>query len=140
MTAYHHRHAAIRQPASHVRPMVTRFILLMPWGRVGSNLLLSILQKSAPMKVNNEGLNRLRTAADQESWFRAFYETGKEPASHQHIGSKQNLLAIRDLAGFSQLLLENQVRIVRLRRDNLVKAAVSQMRAEQYAEHTAEQT
>ena len=31
------------------------------------------------------------------------------------------------------------MRIVRLRRDNLVKAAVSQMRAEQYAEKTAEQ-
>lgn len=117
-----------------------RFILLMPWGRVGSNLLFAILQKSAPMKVNNEGLNPLRTSGEQEAWLQNYYEFDSQNASHTHIGSKQNLLAIHDLERFSRMLHDGAVRVVRLRRDNLVKAAVSQMRAKQYADQTAAET
>jgi hypothetical protein len=117
-----------------------RFILLMPWGRVGSNLLFSVLQKSRCLKLNNEALNQLRSAEEQTAWFKDFYEIGCEQGPYSHIGSKQNLMAIRNFDAFSRLLRENAVRIVRLRRDNHVKTAVSQMRAELYAEKTGRET
>ena len=117
-----------------------RFMLLMPWGRVGSNALFAILKQSAAMKLNNENLNQLRTADEQSAWFMEFYEIGSPSTSFAYIGSKQNLLAIRDFGALSQLLRENAVRIVRLRRDNIVKCAVSQMRAEQYADETGRTT
>lgn len=122
------------------KPLPIRFILFMPWGRVGSNLLFSILQKSAALKSNNEGLNPLRTAAEQEAWLRDFYELDSPITSKTHIGSKQNLYAVHDLDAVSRLLREGSVRIVRLRRDNIVKAAVSQMRAKKYADMTASET
>ena len=113
-----------------------RFLLLMPWGRVGSNLLFSILRQSARMKTDNERFNQLRTATEQVAWFREFYELEGSADLHTHIGSKQNVLAVRDFPALARLLSENHIRIVRLRRENVVKSAVSQMRAEQFAELT----
>lgn len=115
-----------------------RFLLLMPWGRVGSNLLFSILKQSLPMKTDNERFNQLRTAAEQDAWCRNFYEIDRGTVLHTHIGSKQNVLAVKDLPALRRLLSANRVRIVRLRRDNIVKSAVSQMRAEQFADGTRE--
>jgi hypothetical protein len=117
-----------------------RFIFLMPWGRVGSNLLVAILKRSARVKMSNESLNRLRTPAEQTSWFGEFYEIDSSNPSRTHIGSKQNVLAIRDFPEFCGLLKKHQVRIVRLRRDNVVKTAVSQMRAEYHAEKMQRET
>jgi hypothetical protein len=117
-----------------------RFMLLMPWGRVGSNLLLAILRQSAPMKLANENLNSLRTWEEQASWFRDFYETAAEAPAHAFIGSKQNLMAIRDVAAMTGLIRDAGLRVVRLRRDNVVRAAISQMRAELYAEQRFRET
>jgi LPS sulfotransferase NodH len=117
-----------------------RFIMLMPWGRVGSNLLMSILRQSAPMKLDNEHFNRLKTDAEQESWLAHFYELGSDMPSSHVIGSKQNMLAIRDFEATRCRLEEHSIRVVRLRRDNIVKTAVSQMRAEQYAAKTERET
>jgi len=120
--------------------MAVRFMLLMPWGRVGSNLLFAILRQSAPMKLANESLNSLRTADEQEAWFRDFYETDGEAPAHAFIGSKQNMLAVRDDARMVGSIRDARLRVVRLRRRNLVKAAVSQIRAEQYAQKMERET
>ncbi|HTT97341.1 MAG TPA: hypothetical protein VMF58_04790 [Rhizomicrobium sp.] len=117
-----------------------RFMLLMPWGRVGSNLLVSILRQSAPMKLANENLNALRTAEEQAAWFGEFYEEDAAQPSRAFIGSKQAMMAIRDVPAMTAMLRRAGVRIVRLRRDNLVKAAVSQMRAEAHAEKLRRET
>ena len=117
-----------------------RFMMLMPWGRVGSNLLFAILRQSAPMKLANENLIQLRTAPEQMSWFKEFYELDAEFPSRPHIGSKQNLRAIRDLDALQRALTENNVRVVRLRRKNFAKAAISQIRAEIYAKQTEQET
>jgi hypothetical protein len=117
-----------------------RFMLLMPWGRVGSNLLFAILRQSAPMKLANESLNSIRTADAQAAWFREFYETDAALPGHAFIGSKQNMLAVRDDVAMTGLIGQARVRVVRLRRANLVKAAVSQIRAEQYAAKMAAET
>jgi len=119
---------------------VVRFILLMPWGRVGSNLLFEILRQSAPMKLANETFNRLRTADEQAEWFRDFYEVDAAAPSRAFIGSKQAMMAVRDVPATVAMLRGAGVRVVRLRRDNLVKAAVSQMRAEDHAEKTRRET
>lgn len=117
-----------------------RFMLLMPWGRVGSNLLMSILRQSAPMKLANENLNGLRTAEEQARWFHEFYEEDSTQPPRAFIGSKQAMMAIRDVPAMTAMLRHAGVRIVRLRRDNLVKAAVSQMRAEAHAEKLRRET
>ena len=117
-----------------------RFMLLMPWGRVGSNLLFAILRQSAPMKLANESLNSIRAADAQAAWFREFYETDVDAPSQAFIGSKQNMLAIRDDTAMAGLIRGAGLRVVRLRRANLVKAAVSQIRAEQYADKTGAET
>jgi hypothetical protein len=107
-------------------------MMLMPWGRVGSNLLFAILRQSAPMKLANESLNKLRTKEEQNTWFEGFYEVGVPLLSFEYIGSKQSILAIRDVESMKKKIEENAVRVIRLRRDNYVKSAVSQIRA---AEH-----
>lgn len=112
----------------------------MPWGRVGSNLLVAIVKRATRAKLNNEGLNQLRTPSEQEAWFRNFYELNAARPSRTYIGSKQNLLAIRDLHAFSVLLKTAEVRIIRMRRENVIKTAVSQMRAEHYAQKMREET
>jgi len=117
-----------------------RFMLLMPWGRVGSNLLFEILRQSAPMKLANETFNRLRSAEEQAEWFRDFYEVDAAAPSRAFIGSKQAMMAVRDVPATVAMLRGAGVRVVRLRRDNLVKAAVSQMRAEDHAEKTRRET
>jgi LPS sulfotransferase NodH len=117
-----------------------RFILLMPWGRVGSNLLMDILRQSAPMKLNNERFNTLRTAEEQEGWLGEFYEIGAASPSRPFIGSKQNMFATRDIAALMQFLCVHPFKVVRLRRENLVKAAISQIRAEQYAKKAVRET
>lgn len=117
-----------------------RFMLLMPWGRVGSNLLIAILRQSAPMKLANENLNGLRTHDEQAQWFREFHEEDAQAPSRAFIGSKQSMMAIRDAAAMTALMRRASLRVVRLRRDNLVKAAASQMRAEQYADKMRRET
>ena len=117
-----------------------RFMLLMPWGRVGSNLLMAILRQSAPMKLQSEQLIQLKTDADQEKWFAEFYEIGADQPSALFIGSKQNLLSIRDFEAMRARITDYGIRLVRLRRDNLVKTAISQMRAEQYADKMERET
>src|SRR5207249_2254561 len=115
-------------------------MMLMPWGRVGSNLIFDILTQSGPIKLDNENLILIRNAAEQVAWLSNFYEVGSTNPSRPYIGSKQNLFSIRDWESFSLLLVEYEIRIVRFRRENIVKTAVSQIRAEQYAERTLAQS
>jgi hypothetical protein len=114
--------------------------MLMPWGRVGSNLLFAILRQSASMKLANENLIQLSTVEQQMAWFKDFYEVEASAPSQPYIGSKQNLRSIRDLAALQRVIGEHEIRVVRLRRDNHVKSAISQIRAEMYAEQTRRDT
>jgi LPS sulfotransferase NodH len=92
------------------------------------------------MKLDSEQFNRLETDAEQACWLAEFYELGTELPSARLIGSKQNVLAIRDFEATRKRLMEHSIRLVRLRRDNVVKTAISQMRAEQYADKTERET
>jgi hypothetical protein len=115
-------------------------MLVMPWGRVGSNLIFDIVSQSGRLKLDNEKLTQIKSRDEQIAWFHDFYEIGNETPSRPHIGSKQSIHSIRDLGEFHRLFLANNVRIIRIKRDNPVKTAVSQMRAEEYARKTLQET
>ncbi len=116
--------------------MTTRFIILMPWGRVGSNALLGILRQSTKsMRLANESLNKEKDPDAQIVLLTEFYRDDPEKPA-DFIGSKQSVRACADLKRVADWLLNNGVKIIRLRRDNIVKAAISQVRAELYAKQT----
>lgn len=113
---------------------------MMPWGRVGSNLLFnSIGQIVGPIarKFANENFNLLREADQQLAWTRTFYTAEDRPPL---VGCKQNVLSVADRPRLSDLLAELSVQLIRLRRQNIVKVAVSLLRAEIYAARSRAQT
>jgi hypothetical protein len=115
-------------------------MIMMPWGRVGSNLIFSSLgQVVGPIarRLVNENFNRLREPGEQLSWTRTFYTAEDNPPL---VGSKQNILSVGDREGLSDLLTELSVPLIRLRRENVLKVAVSQLRAEIYAARSLAQT
>lgn len=111
-----------------------RFAILMPWGRVGSNLVMNIIAQSGPTKLANETFNTIKGEAEQLAWYREHYELGAETPSKPVIGCKQNVLSISDPRGLGQAMLRDGIKVVRMRRDNLVKVAVSQIRGRIYAD------
>jgi hypothetical protein len=119
---------------------INRFIILMQWGRVGSNLLMSMISQLGPAKLANERLNTLKGESEQIAWYHDFYEFANSEPSCSLISAKENILAITNPVPFTQMLLDHDVKVIRMRRDNLVKAAVSQIRGEQYAAVTKAQT
>ena len=116
--------------------MACRFFIIMPWGRVGSNLLMSLIQQARESKkLNSEMFNQLKTPEEQIRWFSEFYEIGREQ-SVTLIGSKQSLLSTRDISAIENLLRGCDAKLIRMRRDDCLRAAISQIRAEQYARET----
>ena len=116
------------------------FMIMTPWGRVGSNLFLNSLgQAVGPMahKFANENFNLLRDPDAQLAWTRAYYTAEDAP---DLVGSKQNMLSVGDRAKMSDLLAELAVPLIRLRRVNVLRVAVSLLRAEIYAARSLEQT
>jgi hypothetical protein len=112
----------------------------MPWGRVGSNLIMNLIQQSGPTKLANEPFNAIKGHAEQLAWYEEFYELSSEPVARRAIGSKLSVMSIDDPAELVARFLKDSLKIVRMRRDNVVKSAVSQIRAEQYANKTKEET
>jgi hypothetical protein len=117
-----------------------RFMILMQWGRVGSNLIVNIINQSKEATLANERFNSVREPEAQLAWYREHFQLDATAPSHRLIGSKENILAVADRDAFLARLRADGVRIIRMRRDNLVKAAVSQVRAERYAEQTRAET
>jgi hypothetical protein len=121
--------------------MFNRFLVVMPWGRVGSNLLMDLIRQSpVRKKLNSEKFNQLRTIEEQVTWFEDFYELHRRNAPAKLIGSKQSVLSMRDIDRIETLLRSHSISVIRMRRENCLRAAVSQIRAEQYAEKTRAET
>lgn len=115
-------------------------MIMTPWGRVGSNLLMNSFGQVVgpiPRRMVNENFNLLHGAEAQIAWIRDFYMAPDNPPL---VGSKQNIRSVSDPGGVSRVMAELQIPLVRLRRDNLVKIAVSQLRAEIYAKRTLAET
>lgn len=127
------------------------FAIVMPWGRVGSNLVLDVLVEHTNVGVANEPTTALRTP----------YERGDDKTELFHADQVQleYLAAFPDVAGFPMrlpagrdlrgvklshrslvspmsayaLLAEKGFRIIVMDRANHIKSAISQMRADQRA-------
>jgi len=116
------------------------FLIMTPWGRVGSNLLFNSIGQvvgATSRKFVNENFNLLRDAAAQLAWTRAFYTDKEGPPL---IGCKQNILSVGDREALGELVADLGVPLIRLRRANILKVAVSQLRAEIYAARSRERT
>ena len=118
----------------------TKFMILMPWGRVGSNLLFSNIRqvlRNRKARFANENFISLKQNEEQIEWMRQFYGgfDGFDVA-----GSKQNILSVRQTDALGDVLTKLDVRLIKMRRVNIVKVAISQLRAEIYAERSATQT
>lgn len=121
--------------------MLSRFLIVMPWGRVGSNLLMDLIRQArVRKKLNSERFNQLPTIEDQVAWFENFYELHSQGSGASLIGSKQSVLSMRDLDTIEALLRSHSISVIRMRRENCLRAAISQIRAEQYAEKTRAET
>lgn len=123
---------------------VRRFMIVMPWGRVGSNLVLAGVQRRARRSygaegfdIANEPLNRIKGREAQMGWLREHYA---ERDGLILVGSKQAVRAMTDPTGIAAECRALDVQMILMHRRNLVKAAVSQVRAEQYAEKTLKET
>jgi hypothetical protein len=71
-----------------------RFLIVMQWGRVGSNLLLDILAQSGNASIANERLNTIAERDQQLAWYNDHYQIDVPRPSHSLIGAKENILAL----------------------------------------------
>ena len=112
---------------------------MTPWGRVGSNMFMGVIKQLARDRVgkyDNERLNEISGADEQERWLTEFFSETEEL---ELIGSKQNILSIREPRTVGRILRDHGVSLIRMRRANVLKVAVSQLRAEIYARKTLAQ-
>lgn len=122
------------------RTSPARLAVIMPWGRVGSNLLMAQLRDSFPSRatrISNEPLNLIKGRKEQSRWMHSFYSEASE--DELLVASKHGLLAIEDVDDFAGLCEMLNICVLRHHRRNLIKVAVSQQRAELYATRSAEQ-
>lgn len=121
-----------------------RFLLLMPFGRVGSNLLVGILRQSPEVSgIENEPTTGLRTRGkaqgladddirvQQDQWLADFLD---REAPEGWGGAKLAVSSLLDPRGFCANLIARDVQIVGLDRRNVVRTAISVMAAEKFAE------
>ena len=129
-----------------------KFALIMPWGRVGSNLVVGVLTSIRGVVISNEPTTSLKTltAGKPNSQFQAdmeqtrFMQSWPEvPASSLLQESYESIspilpyglkLSHRSFVSpmtIYSILRDRNFRVVRMDRRNHVKSAVSQIRAEQ---------
>ncbi|CAA0116796.1 Uncharacterised protein [Halioglobus japonicus] len=125
------------------------FAILMPWGRVGSNLVTAALVESANIHIDNEPTTRLKTLGQQKGWSQesigarqfeqlaAFHQANCDTGDVAGLKlSHRSLIAPRE---YAQTLRQLGFRPIIMVRNNFLKCAVSQLRAVARAEAPFEQ-
>ena len=116
-----------------------RLLILMPWGRVGSNWLLMMLKDSFPetaTRWRNEPFILKQDPAAQMAILSGHYAA--DDPEIELIGCKSSIRVVTDLDMLARQSERLGLSIVRHRRDNLIKVAVSVIRGRRYAERTKE--
>ena len=113
-----------------------KIAILMPWGRVGSNLMMAYLRSITKGGYANEPLNSVSGIDAQVNWVNSFYNQNAEG----DLVCKLTIRSFNDVKSIENTLLVNKVKVIKMFRENHVKTAVSQIRAEQYAAFTKEKT
>ena len=114
-----------------------RVCVLMPWGRVGSNLMMNYLRSCLSGEFANEPFNQIKTQDGQIGWLKDFY--GSDGAGVDRCAK----LSVRSLARLNpvqEFMNVHDVNVIRMFRRNHLKTAISQMRAEAYARQSEAQT
>jgi hypothetical protein len=122
------------------RDAPVKFVIVMPMARVGSNLLFgNLVQRCGTSRTifKNENVRAVRDARGQREWLRDFYAAGE---GYDVIGSKQSLDTIIEPSALADAACEHAVALIRMRRANILKVAVSGLRARIYAEKTKRET
>ena len=111
-----------------------KFWMMIPWGRVGSNLLLNNIKQmvgSGRCTLINENFNVMPSIETQLAWIGDFYGASTDL---DLVGCKQSILSVGALDRVGSLLADLGIALIRVRRANFVKVAISQLRAELFAE------
>lgn len=123
------------------------FLILMPWGRVGSNLVSLTLSRTPKVVIDNEPTTRIRTEGHQAGYTKpemgdqqlahlsnfvsAHADTGRTAGlklSHRSLIAPLDYLGTAKNYGFDPIVMT---------RRNHLKTAVSQLRAQHRAQQTA---
>lgn len=110
-----------------------RVCVLMPWGRVGSNLMMSYLQKCLDGDFASEPFNQIVTADEQADWLEVFFKSEYKGPDRCVKLSVRSLARLNPVQAFMNV---NDVRVIRMFRRNHLKTVISQMRAVAYARQT----
>ncbi len=128
--------------------MTQPFAILMPWGRVGSNLVVGVLGEYGRIGIASEPTTQLQTRyrdvphghfltdRDQIAYLRAFPEVdafGLPALRGRPAGMKLSHISLVSPYAAHAVLAERGFRIVAMYRDNHIKTAISQIRAEMRA-------
>lgn len=113
----------------------TRFVMLM-LGRSGSSHLTALLDSHPHVRARGEKPGSMKLTK-QMSWSRRFYETPPD-AGVRVIGFKIKRKDLKDPDAFADLLRELEVRVIMLRRRNLVKMTVSWLNSERLFNETGQ--
>lgn len=111
-----------------------KVFLLMPWGRVGSNLIFDILLQQKCFKVGgNEPFSafgsELNSSADlQMSWLSTFL------SDNQKGLVKSSVQSILNHSGFIKKINEFDSKVVFVNRKNIIKTTISIIKARRYSE------
>jgi hypothetical protein len=131
-------------------PVVKPLLVLMPRGRVGSNLLTSQLNGHRRIKMFNEALtgisskygahpaDRQSAWAEQKIWLEQFLAELPSHAPKAYVGVKVDFTMIGDPRAFISIVHAHRFEVIYIYRANVVKQAVSLVRARANAQRMRE--
>jgi hypothetical protein len=122
-------------------------VILMPWGRVGSNLCADILLQSRCIRLENEpltviqtqnpGIGREELAALQMKWL---HDNVQPREDVRKIVLKLSALSISSPEAFIAFLRETNATLVMMDRRDVLATAVSALRAREFARKNLAET
>lgn len=118
--------------------MTIPFVLLFQ-GRSGSTMMIEALNDHPDILACGESLIAFKAAGGlaQIEWVNRYFAAGRAQ-DRSAVGFKTKLTDLLDPAAFAAMLRETNCRIVHLERDNLVKQAISWIRADVLFARTGE--
>jgi hypothetical protein len=112
----------------YLMPQLTSFVVLMQGGRVGSAYLISALDSHPSIRAYQEILVDKESSEQVEVYTRLL--RSKVISKVKAVGFKTKLSDVVDPETFSEYLNRNGVKVIALRRRNLVKIVVSWINCE----------
>jgi LPS sulfotransferase NodH len=118
-----------------------RFLILFE-GRTGSTWLCDMLDAHPHVRCQHEILKPAGRKGGQDAILARFRKAVTQPgkSGKQVLGLKAKLNQVGDVDAFRQLLVELNVDIIHMKRRNLVKQVISELRSIELAEKTGKPT